>query len=229
MPTSELERSSADRDASSLTAVERTTSFKQHANQIDRLKLRGFKLIDEYEQPPVPQPDVYSIFFTDDKRVLCFASWEEADALLSGRISQEDIHGFTVAPFVGLPGMGKLDVIGKEVQFDEDSPDGFSTINTAASVDEEKTVAAHPDAVAAMEKLGYRLITEYSKDAFQALAVGYVYRVFFASDTDMRGFKTWDEVDDFIAGKNVGTMFAGEVQAMPRVAGKAGVAFSDRE
>ena len=227
-PASPVPERPSSSPSSPLVAVERTVSFKQHANQIDRMKLRGFKLIDEYEQPPVPQPDVYSIFFTDDRRILCFASWEQVDALLSGRIAQDEVHGFTVAPFVGLPGMGRLDVIGKEVQFDEDSPDGFSTINTAASVDEAKTMAEHPEAVAAMRRLGYTLITEYGKDAFQALAVGYVYRVFFASDTDMRGFKTWDEVDDFIAGKDVGTMF-GEVQAMPRVAGKAGVAFSDRE
>lgn len=188
----------------------------EHARDIAEMCRLGFLLSPTYVIGAVEEAAFEiprGVFFTKDRNVYSFASWEAVRRFLDMPERERTI--VSVAPKIACPpGVSAENVHDSQLKghrsvhssdmLVHEADDRYlqrqCTINTAVAVERAASIEAHRAQIVRMTNLGLTLVTEYQDASDDIPFAGYVFKIFFNGKDGLLGFRNWDEVENFLNG-----------------------------
>lgn len=192
---------------------------REHAREIAEMNRLGFRLSSTYVIGAVKEVAFEiprGVFFTKNKNVYSFSSWEKVRQFLNMPQGERVVE--SSAPVIAYPpGMSSEnahDLWSKGRRLEDysdmlvhEADDRYlqrqCTINTAMAVERETSIETHREQIEQMASIGLKLVTEYQDAADEIPFAGYVFKVFFNGRGGLVGFRGWNEVDNYLQGKKV--------------------------
>lgn len=206
---------------------------REHAREITEMSRLGFCLSSTYVIGAVKEVAFeipHGVFFTKNKNVYSFASWEKVRQFLDA--PQREYAVESSAPIItSPPGVSSetthnpWDTRRRLADYSDmlvhEAEDRYlqrqCTINTAMAVERKTSIETHRRQIEQMANKGLTLVTEYQDAADDIPFAGYVFKIFFNGKGGLLGFRSWDEVDSFLIGE------ASAGCRMPNMMAKAGL------